>query len=312
MRAVVLGGAGFLGSHLCDALVTRGDEVICIDNEVTGGRENVRHLEDRGLSFLHADIVAGIVVDGVVDAVFHLASAASPPDYQRIPIATLRAGSEGTLHALELAAHKKARFLVTSTSEVYGDPAIHPQPESYWGNVNPVGLRSCYDEAKRFSEALTVAYQRERGLCVQIARIFNTYGPRMRLDDGRVLPNFVGQALRGEPLTIFGDGTQTRSFCYVDDLIRGFLLLIEKGDGMPVNLGNPTELTMIEFANAVQRVAGTKLPLERKPLPPDDPKRRRPDISRAKKLLGWEPMVSLEDGLKKTVAFYRSSGDRSS
>ena len=305
MRVVVAGGAGFIGSHLCDALVERGDEVVCVDNELTGRRANVAHLEGRGVTFVRADVSDGLDVDGSVDAVFNLASPASPPDYLKVPIATLRVGSEGTRHCLELAERKRARFLMASTSEIYGDPAVHPQVESYWGNVNSVGPRSCYDEAKRFSEAITMAYKRERGVAVQIARIFNTYGPRMRLDDGRVLPNLVGQALRGDALTMYGDGSQTRSFCYVSDLVRGLVLLLDKGDGMPVNLGNPRELTIAEFAQRVQDAMGVRLPMRHEPLPTDDPKRRKPDITRARTLLGWEPIVSLEEGLPKTIAFYR-------
>jgi dTDP-glucose 4,6-dehydratase len=303
-RFLVTGGAGFIGSHLCERLLDRG-EVFCIDNLLTGGRDKIETLVGRtGFSFQQADVIEGIVSAGKFDGVFHLASLASPVHYMRHPVATLRVGSEGTRHALDIARRDGARFLVTSTSEVYGDPHEHPQRESYWGNVNPVGPRSCYDESKRYAEAITVAYK-ALGVDTRIARIFNTYGPRMSLDDGRVVPAFVKQALNNEPLTIFGDGSQTRSFCYVDDLVAGLLALYDHGDDKPVNLGNPVEMTILQFAEAVQRAIGSSSPLNMLPLPKDDPTRRRPDITRAKTLLGWEPKVSLDVGLVATIDYFR-------
>lgn len=305
-RWVVTGGAGFLGSHLCETLLARGHEVVAVDNLVTGNRANVAPLEKNpGFRYLHQDISEGLEVDGHVDVVLNFASPASPIDYARLPIETLRVGSLGTENALKLAHANKARFIQASTSEIYGDPTVHPQPESYWGNVNTIGPRSCYDEAKRYGEAVVSAYR--RALCVNtgMVRIFNTYGPRMRLDDGRVVPAFIGQALRGEDFTIFGDGKQTRSFCYVDDLVRGILALAESDFPDPVNLGNPGEFTMLELAEVVRRIAGRGGNLVYRPFPQDDPKQRKPDIGRAKKVLGWEPKVPLEEGIRRTIEFFR-------
>lgn len=303
-RFLVTGGAGFIGSHLCERLLERG-EVVCVDNLITGRRENVAHLAARpGFSLAVADVIEGIPVEGGFTGVFHLASLASPVHYMRHPVETLRVGAEGTLHALSLAERTGARFLLTSTSEVYGDPKEHPQKESYWGHVNPVGPRGCYDESKRYAEALTVAFH-ARGVDTRIARIFNTYGPRMSLDDGRVVPAFVAQALRGEPFTMFGDGSQTRSFCYVDDLVEGLLALFDKGDDRPVNLGNPVEMTVLEFARAVREAVGGEGEIRHLPLPKDDPTRRRPDIARARELLGWEPRTPLSDGLRRTIDAFR-------
>ena len=304
-RFLVTGGAGFIGSHLCERLLERG-EVVCVDNLLTGGRDKIETLESKpGFTFVQADVIDGIPVGGKFTGVFHLASLASPVHYMRFPIETLRVGSEGTRHALERAKADGARFLVTSTSEVYGDPKEHPQKETYWGNVNPVGPRACYDESKRYAEAITVSYG-QKGVDIRIARIFNTYGPRMSLDDGRVVPAFVAQALKGEPFTIFGDGSQTRSFCYVDDLVNGLLALYERGDHLPVNLGNPVELTVKQFAEAVRDAVGNGGEIRSLPLPKDDPTRRRPDISRAKELLGWEPKTPLAEGLKHTIEYFRS------
>lgn len=304
-RFLVTGGAGFVGSHLCDRLLARG-EVVCVDNLITGSREKVAHLEGRqGFTFIEADVVEGLPVPGRFSGVFHLASLASPVHYLRHPLATLRVGAEGTRHALERARADGARFLLTSTSEVYGDPLEHPQKETYWGNVNCVGPRGCYDESKRYAEALVVAYA-AAGVDVRIARLFNTYGPRMSLDDGRVVPAFVAQALRGEPFTLFGDGSQTRSFCYVDDTVDGLLALYDRGDAQPVNLGNPEELTVRQFAEAVRRISGATSELEFRPLPKDDPTRRRPDITRARELLGWAPVTSLDTGLTRTLEYFRA------
>jgi len=304
-RFLVTGGAGFIGSHLCERLLERG-EVVCLDNLVTGEWHKVAHLEGRaGFSFVQADCVEGLPVGGRFTGVWHLASLASPVHYLRHPVATLRVGSEGTRTALERARADGARFLVTSTSEVYGDPLEHPQRETYWGHVNCIGPRGCYDESKRYAEAITVAFEAQ-GVDTRIARIFNTYGPRMSLDDGRVVPAFVSQALKGEPLSIFGDGTQTRSFCYVEDLVAGLLALWDKGDHLPVNLGNPLEMTMNEFADAVRRAVGMTSANVFQPLPRDDPKQRRPDITRARMLLGWEPRVGLDDGLARTIDYFRT------
>lgn len=303
-RFLVTGGAGFIGSHLCERLLERG-EVVCLDNLLTGERHKIAHLEGRaGFTFVLADCIDGLAVPGRFTGVWHLASLASPVHYLRHPVATLRVGSEGTRHALERAKADGARFLVTSTSEVYGDPLEHPQRESYWGHVNCIGPRSCYDESKRYAEAITMAFL-QAGVDTRIARIFNTYGPRMSLEDGRVVPAFVSQALKGLPLSMFGDGSQTRSFCYVDDLVEGLLALWDKGDHLPVNLGNPVEMTMVQFAGAVQKAVGSTSPFSFHPLPKDDPKQRRPDITRARTLLGWEPKVGLEDGLAKTVDYFR-------
>ncbi|HUB08144.1 MAG TPA: UDP-glucuronic acid decarboxylase family protein [Myxococcales bacterium] len=314
-RVAVLGGAGFLGSHLVDELLARGAQVVCVDSFLTGARRNVAHLAGRpGFSLLEADITEGLAIDGPLDHVLDFASPASPIDYAKLPIETLRVGSRGTEHALELARAKGARFLLASTSEVYGDPLEHPQREEYFGNVNPIGPRSCYDEAKRFAEALTMAYHRARGVDVRLVRIFNTYGPRMRLDDGRVVPAFVSQVLRGESFTVFGDGKQTRSFCYVKDEVRGILALLLSDYGLPVNVGNPAEMTILAFAEAVRRAAralglpGAEVPVVHRPFPENDPKQRRPDITKAKQLLGWEPEVSLDDGLRETLAWFRANG----
>lgn len=307
MRVVVTGGAGFLGSHLCDALISRGDQVVCLDNLSTGRFENIAHLTDRAdFDFREVDVSAGIDVDGQVNAVAHFASAASPPDYLRIPIETLAVGSRGTEHCLRLAEAKGARFLLASTSEIYGDPTVHPQPEEYWGNVNSIGPRSVYDEAKRFAEALTSAYGRTRGVDVGIIRIFNTYGPRLSASDGRVVTNFIAQALNGDPLTVYGDGAQTRSFCYVDDLIRGIVAMIDSSEPGPINLGNPEEFTVGDFAVLVLRITGSSSRIEYRPLPKDDPTRRRPVIDRAKERLGWQPEVPVAEGVSRTVAWLRS------
>jgi len=301
-RVVITGGAGFLGSHLCDALIARGDSVVAIDNLLTGSVANIAHLigHERFL-FVKHDVTCYIHVNGPVDAILHFASPASPIDYLELPIQTMKVGSLGTLFALGLARAKGSRFLLASTSEVYGDPLEHPQPETYWGNVNPIGPRGVYDEAKRFGEALTMAYRRHHGLDTRIVRIFNTFGPRMRIQDGRVVPAFLSQALRGEPLTIFGDGTQTRSFCYVDDLVRGILLLLDSDEHEPTNIGNPEEMTMNEFARVVLSLTGSRSELIHKPLPTDDPRVRQPDISKARRVLGWEPRISLEEGLRSTL-----------
>ncbi|HEV2387558.1 MAG TPA: UDP-glucuronic acid decarboxylase family protein [Candidatus Acidoferrales bacterium] len=309
MRAVVTGGAGFIGSHLCDLLTENDWEVVCIDNLVTGAEANVAHLQSHPqFRLVLHDVTQAIPVDGSVDAVLHCACPASPVDYMRLPIETLTVGSVGTQNALEFALVKKAKFLLTSTSECYGDPEVTPQPESYWGHVNPIGPRSVYDEAKRFSEALTMAYHRTRGLDSRIARIFNTYGPRMRLNDGRVLPNFVHQALTGQPLTVYGDGSQTRSFCYVSDLVDGLYRLLRAEFHEPVNLGNPVEMTILDFAKMVLQYTGAQVGIAYRPLPIDDPKRRCPDISRARQLLGWEPQVKLEEGLQRTIDSLRRAG----
>jgi dTDP-glucose 4,6-dehydratase len=299
--AVVTGGAGFLGSHLCDHLISRGFRVICVDNLDTGSLQNVEHLRGDTFSFVNHDITEHVEIEEDVDAVYHLASPASPIDYARLPLQTLKVGSYGTHNALGLAKFKRARFLIASTSEVYGDPQVHPQPETYWGNVNPIGPRGVYDEAKRYSEAMTMAYHRQQGVDTAIARIFNTYGPRMRPNDGRAVPTFVRQALEGKPLTVFGDGTQTRSFCYVDDLIRGLVALAESSEHLPVNLGNPNEFTMNELAETVLRLTGSKSEIVHEALPVDDPQVRQPDITRARQLLGWEPEIRLEDGLRRML-----------
>ena len=300
--SVVTGGAGFLGSHLCSYLLEQGQRVICVDNLETGSLENVEHLRDVAFSFVHQDVVEGIWIDEPVDFVYHLASPASPIDYLRLPLQTLKVGSHGTHNALGLAKWKRARFLISSTSEVYGDPQVHPQPESYWGNVNPIGPRGVYDESKRYAEALTMAYHNQQGLDTAIARIFNTYGPAMRRNDGRATVTFLHQALEGTPLTVFGDGSQTRSLCYVDDLIRGLYLLAGSDEHMPVNIGNPNhEVTMRELAEACIRVTGSSSEIVFQALPVDDPKERRPDITRAREILGWEPEIDLDEGLRRWV-----------
>ena len=301
--ALVTGGAGFLGSHVCDYLLAHGDRVICVDNLDTGSLQNIEHICDGDFVFLNHDLTEPLFLEEPVDVVFHLASPASPIDYMRLPLHTLKVGSYGTHHMLGLAKFKRARFLLASTSEVYGDPEVHPQPESYWGHVNPVGPRGVYDEAKRYAEAMTMAYHRQQGVDTCIARIFNTYGPRMRPHDGRAIPTFMRQALEGKPLTVFGDGLQTRSFCYVDDLVRGLYLLATSGEHMPVNLGNPEEMSLLELAETVIRVTGSRSEVVFEALPVDDPRVRQPDISRARELLGWQPEVSLEDGLTRLSEF---------
>jgi dTDP-glucose 4,6-dehydratase len=307
MRILVTGGAGFIGSHLCDRLLAEGHEVIAMDNLITGSTDNIAHLAgNRQFKFIFHDVTDYIYVPGPVDAVMHLASPASPADFARIPIQILKVGSLGTHNALGLALGKGACFLLASTSEVYGDPLIHPQPESYWGNVNPIGIRGVYDEAKRFAEAITMAYHRIHGVDTRIIRIFNTYGPRMRLDDGRVVPNFIGQALRGQPLTVYGDGSQTRSFCYVSDLVDGMVRLLASDKHDPVNIGNPTEMSVLEFARMINRLTGNRAGVVHRPLPTDDPHIRQPDIGRAQAVLGWQPGVTLEDGLTRTIEYYRS------
>lgn len=310
MRVVVAGGAGFLGSHVCDALLDRGDEVVCVDNFVTGHPDNVAHLADHeGFQLVKQDVTESFVVDAPVDAVMNLASPASPKDYYALPIETLDVGSLGTRNLLEMARSHGARFFMASTSEVYGDPSVHPQTESYWGNVNPIGERSMYDEAKRFSEALTFAYHRTHGVPIRVVRIFNTYGPRMQPDDGRVVSNFITQALRGEALTIYGDGLQTRSFCFVEDEVRGFLALLDSDEVGPVNIGNPVEFTMLELAELVTELTGNEAGIVFEPLPSDDPKQRRPDITIASERLGWEPVVDLRSGLGRTIEHFRTTLD---
>lgn len=306
MRLIVSGAAGFIGSHLTDRLLAEGHTVIGIDNFLTGSPANLAHLEGNArFQFIEADVSRPIEIEGPVDGVVHLASPASPKDYLEHPIETLEVGSAGTRNMLELARKWNARFLLTSTSECYGDPMEHPQVETYWGNVNPVGPRSCYDESKRFAEALVMAYHRTYGLRTNIARIFNTYGPRMKLNDGRVVPAFLDQALRGKPITVFGDGSQTRSFCYVSDLVDGLYRLMMSDERYPVNLGNPREMTILEFAEQIRRLIGAKCSIEYRELPQDDPRKRRPDIGKAKRVLGWEPRVPLEEGLRETIEYFR-------
>jgi len=297
----VTGGAGFLGSHLCEALLSRDQRVICVDNLETGSLANVEHLRGDAFVFMPHDLTHHVDIAEPVDFVYHLASPASPIDYLRLPLQTLKVGSYGTHNALGLAKVKRARFLLASTSEVYGDPQVHPQPETYWGHVNPIGPRGVYDEAKRYAEALTMAYHRQQGVDTAIVRIFNTYGPRMRPHDGRAIPTFVRQALDEKPLTVFGSGAQTRSFCYVDDLVRGLILLVESGEHFPVNIGNPTEMTLLELAEAVVRATGSSSPIVFEALPIDDPQVRQPDITRARQLLGWEPDIQIEEGLRRTL-----------
>ena len=313
MRIVVTGGAGFIGSHLCETLLTQGNEVVCIDNFLTGRRPHTEELSKRHgdlFSLIDRNVSEHILVEGPVDAIYHMASPASPIDYLKYPIPTLKVGALGTHNALGLALAKNAKFLLASTSEVYGDPEVHPQPESYWGNVNPIGPRGVYDEGKRFAEAMAMAYHRFHGLDIHIVRIFNTYGPRMRLMDGRAIPAFLCQALRGEPLTIFGDGTQTRSFGYISDLIDGLIRLMNSDFHEPVNLGNPTEMTILELAECIREITGTSAPIEFHSLPTDDPKIRKPDISRARQILNWEPKVPLDEGLRYTIEAFRQRLDR--
>ena len=306
MRTLITGGAGFLGSHLCDKLIKEGHEVICMDNLSTGSIDNISHLMgNEQFHFIKYNVTEYIYVEGPLDNIVHFASPASPIDYLEMPIQTLKVGSLGTHKALGLTKQKNARFLLASTSEVYGDPLVHPQPESYYGNVNPIGPRGVYDEAKRFAEAITMAYHRYHGIDTRIARIFNTYGPRMRMNDGRVVPAFLCQALKGEDMTIFGDGTQTRSFCYVSDMIDGIYQLLMSDEVNPVNIGNPKEMSVLEFAQEVLRITGSKSKIVFKPLPQDDPKVRQPDIAKIKQVLNWEPKVSLEDGLNETILYFK-------
>jgi dTDP-glucose 4,6-dehydratase len=303
---VVSGGAGFIGSHLCEALLARGIAVLALDNFITGSNDNLRTLVDRpDFEFRQANVNEEVSVDGDVRYVLHFASPASPPQYDSNPIHTLKVGTLGTMNMLGLARAKGATFLLASTSEVYGDPLVHPQPETYWGNVNPIGPRGCYDEAKRCAEAFAMAYHRAHGVDTRIIRIFNTHGPRMQVLDGRAVPNFMAQALRGEPLTVYGDGSQTRSLCYVSDLVRGVLAALERADELPVNLGNPEEVTVLKLAETIVRLAGSDSKIVFRDLPVDDPKQRRPDITRARRLIGWEPEVGLEDGLTRTLEYFR-------
>jgi dTDP-glucose 4,6-dehydratase len=310
MRVLVTGGAGLIGSHLVEFFLDKGWEVVCMDDFITGSRENVAAVASRpGFTLVEHDVTEYIRLDGHLDWVLHFASPASPRDYLELPIQTLKVGALGTHKALGLACAKSARFLLASTSEVYGDPLVHPQPENYWGNVNPIGPRGVYDEAKRFAEAMTMAYQRAHGVDTRIVRIFNTYGERMRPRDGRVVPALICQALAGEPMTVFGDGSQTRSFCYVSDLVEGIYRLLLSGEREPVNVGNPAELSVLEFARTIQRLTGTRSPIAFRPLPVDDPKVRQPDITRAREKLGWEPKVPLEEGLGRTIEYFRGIGD---
>lgn len=305
-RVLITGGAGFLGSHLCERFLAEGWEVICMDNLITGSLDNVEHLfRDPVFQFHHQDVTEFLHVPGKLDAIMHFASPASPIDYLELPIQTLKVGSLGTHKALGLAHAKGARFLLASTSECYGDPLVHPQSEDYWGNVNPVGPRGVYDEAKRFAEAMTMGYHRYHNVATRIVRIFNTYGPRMRLNDGRALPAFMGQALEGRPITVFGDGSQTRSFCYVDDLVDGIYRLLHSEESLPVNIGNPSEMTILEFAKKVVELTGSASEISYQPLPEDDPKVRQPDISKARRLLEWEPKIDLETGLRRTLDYFR-------
>lgn len=309
-RALVTGGAGFIGSHLCDRLLSDGYSVVCVDNLVTGSRDNVAHLkDDENFEFVDHDISGHIEVSGGLNEVYHFASPASPADFETIPIPILKVGAMGTHNCLGLARAKDARFMLASTSEVYGDPLVHPQPEDYWGNVNQTGIRGVYDEAKRYAEAMTLAYHRYHGLETRIVRIFNTHGPRMRPDDGRMVPNFIQQVLNGEPLTVYGDGEQTRSVQYVDDLVEGVVRLMRSDERRPVNIGNPRELSVREVAEIIQEIAGEKAEIANKPLPKDDPKQRRPDISRARDVLGWEPQVPAEEGLKRTFEWFAAHHD---
>jgi dTDP-glucose 4,6-dehydratase len=306
LRILIAGAGGFIGSHLCDRLLEEGHEVLGVDNFLTGSPHNLAHLREQSrFSFLQHDIIQPLYVPGHLDIIFNLASPASPKDYLENPIETLRTGSEGSRNLLELALQKGARYLLASTSECYGDPQEHPQKETYWGHVNPVGPRSCYDESKRYAEAITMAFYRRHGLATHIARIFNTYGPRMQQDDGRIVPNFIRQALRGEPITVYGDGGQTRSFCYVDDLVDGLIRLSRSEEHWPVNLGNPEEMTVLEFAHLIRDLAGSQSEIVFEPLPEDDPHRRRPDITKAKAVLGWTPRIGVVEGLRRTIEWFR-------
>jgi dTDP-glucose 4,6-dehydratase len=305
-RVLITGGAGFLGSHLCDHFLTRGYEVLCVDNLLTGSTDNIAHIRSRAFTFIELDVTGYVYIDGPIDYILHFASPASPMDYLELPIQTLKVGSLGTHKALGLAKAKKATFLLASTSEVYGDPLEHPQKESYWGNVNPIGPRGVYDEAKRFAEALTVAYRNTHKVDTKIVRIFNTYGPRMRLNDGRAIPAFMSQALRNKPVTVFGDGSQTRSFCYIEDMVEGIYRLLTSRHSGPVNLGNPRELSLLEMARKCIELTGSKSRIVFKPLPTDDPKVRQPDIRLARRVLRWSPKVGLDQGLRRTVAYFRT------
>ena len=305
--AVVSGGAGFIGSHLCEALLARGVRVLALDNFITGSAENLNHLKGNpDFELRHLDVNTGVFLEGDVRYVLHFASPASPPQYAANPIHTLKVGTVGTMNMLGLAMAKGATFLLASTSEVYGDPLVHPQPESYWGNVNPIGPRGCYDEAKRCAEAYAMAYHRAHNVDTRIVRIFNTHGPRMQVSDGRAVPNFMAQAIRGEPITVYGDGAQTRSLCYISDLVRGVLDWLDRGDELPLNLGSPEEVTVLELARTIIRLAGSRSEIVHSQLPEDDPKQRRPDIARAQRLIGWRPEVGLEDGLTRTLEYFRS------
>ena len=306
MRIVITGGAGFVGSHLCDRCLVEGHEVVAVDNLVTGSADNIAHLKSAKFSFSQQNISEGVFIDGPVDFILHFASPASPVDYLELPIQTLKVGALGTHNALGLARAKGAGLLLASTSEVYGDPHVHPQNEEYWGNVNPIGYRSCYDEAKRFAEAITMAYHRMHSIDTKIVRIFNTYGPRMRLRDGRIVPNFVRQALEGQPLTVYGDGSQTRSFCFVTDLVDGIYKLMMSDEHLPTNVGNPREFTVLEFAELVKKMTNSQSAIEFMPLPQDDPKQRKPDISKAQRVLGWEPKIEIEEGLQQTLDYFAS------
>ncbi len=305
-RVLITGGAGFIGSHLCDRFLAAGDEVICMDNLITGSADNISHIQDRRFSFINYDVTNYIYINGHLDYILHFASPASPLDYMEFPIQTLKVGSLGTHKVLGLAKEKKARFLLASTSETYGDPLIHPQNEDYWGNVNPVGPRGVYDEAKRFAEAMTMAYHRYHKVDTRIVRIFNTYGPRMRIRDGRAIPNFIAQSLRGEDVTVFGDGMQTRSFCYIDDMVDGIYRLLMSDYNMPVNIGNPHEMTVVGMAREIIALTGSKSRIVNAPLPEDDPKVRQPDISRANSILGWRPSVVLTEGLGRTIEYFKT------
>jgi dTDP-glucose 4,6-dehydratase len=304
MKTIVTGGAGFLGSHLCDLLLGKGHEVICIDNLVTGNTRNIEHIKSERFTYLKHDITKPIYFGDKIDYIFHLASPASPIDYLELPIQTLKVGALGTYNLLGLAKEKGARFLLASTSEVYGDPLVNPQPEEYWGNVNPIGPRGVYDEAKRYAEAITMAYHRYHKMDTRIVRIFNSYGPRMRINDGRVVPNFIGQALRGEDITVYGEGSQTRSFCYVSDEVEGLYRLMMSDYTLPVNIGNPQEHTILEFAEIILRMTGSSSNIVFRELPEDDPRQRRPDIGKARELLEWEPEVGLEEGLRETIGYF--------